>query len=117
MVEDDKLIIEDFDCINELSTFIVKGQSFEADEGCTDDLVACLFMFAWTCDQQYFKELTDMDVRQTMMREQQDALEQDMAPFGFISDGISEETSFVDDDGTRWNVDEYGDRSYMWDYL
>ena len=46
-----------------------------------------------------------------------DRIEADMAPFGFISDGISEETSFVDDDGTRWNVDEYGDRSYMWDYL
>ena len=32
MVEDDKLIVEDFDCINELSTFIVKGSSFEADD-------------------------------------------------------------------------------------
>ena len=84
MIEDDKLIIEDLDIISELSTFIVKGQSFEADDGCTDDLVACLFIFAWTSDQTYFKELTDMDIRQTMMREQQDALEQDMAPFGFI---------------------------------
>ena len=104
LVEDNKLVIEDLDIISELSTFIVKGQSFEADEGCTDDLVACLFMFAWTCDQQYFKELTDMDVRQTMMREQQDALEQDMAPFGFVVNGLEEENigEVVDEYGTRW---------------
>ena len=49
--------------------------------------------------------------------DQRDQIEQDMAPFGFVDDGISEEASFVDNDGTRWNVDEYGDRSYMWDYL
>ena len=105
LVEDNKLVIEDLDIISELSTFIVKGQSFEADEGCTDDLVACLFLFAWTCDQQYFKELTDMDVRQTMMREQQDALEQDMAPFGFVVNGLEEENigEVVDEYGTRWN--------------
>ena len=105
LVEDNKLVIEDLDTISELSTFIVKGQSFEADEGCTDDLVACLFMFAWTCDQQYFKELTDMDVRQTMMREQQDALEQDMAPFGFVVNGLEDENvgQMVDEYGTKWN--------------
>ena len=105
LIEDDKLIIEDLDIISELSTFIVKGQSFEADEGCTDDLVACLFLFAWTSDQTYFKELTDMDVRQTMMREQQDALEQDMAPFGFVVNGLEEENvgQMVDEYGTKWN--------------
>ena len=105
LIEDDKLIIEDLDVISELSTYIVKGQSFEADEGCTDDLVACLFLFAWTCDQTYFKELTDMDVRQTMMREQQDALEQDMAPFGFVVNGLEEENTgqMVDEYGTKWN--------------
>ena len=105
LIEDNKLIIEDLDIISELSTYIVKGQSFEADDGCTDDLVACLFIFAWTSDQTYFKELTDMDIRQTMMREQQDALEQDMAPFGFIVTGLEDENigEMVDEYGTRWN--------------
>tara|TARA_B100000424_G_scaffold131871_1_gene100052 strand:- start:5426 stop:7069 length:1644 start_codon:yes stop_codon:yes gene_type:complete len=105
IVEDSKIIIEDYDIINELSTFIVKGQSFEADEGCTDDLVACLFIFAWASDQQYFKELTDSDIRKTMMREQQDALEQDMAPFGFIVDGLEDENvgEMVDEYGTRFS--------------
>jgi hypothetical protein len=103
LVEDNKLIIEDYECINELSTFIVKGSSFEADDGCNDDLVACLFIFAWVTDQQYFKELTDSDIRKTMMSEQQDALEQDMAPFGFIVNGLEDENIGV-------VVDEYGTR-------
>ena len=104
LVEDNKLIIEDYECINELSTFIVKGSSFEADDGCNDDLVACLFIFAWVTDQQYFKELTDSDIRRTMMSEQQDALEQDMAPFGFIVNGLEDENigEMVDEYGTRW---------------
>ena len=112
IIEDDKLIIEDLDMISELSTFIIKGSSFQADEGCTDDLVACLFMFAWTTDQTYFKELTDMDIRSTMMKEQQDALEQDMAPFGFIVTGLEDENigEVIDEYGTRWNpvVRDYG---------
>jgi len=105
MVEDNKLIVEDLEIITELSTFIVKGQSFEADEGCNDDLVACLFMFSWATDQQYFKELSDQDIRATMMKEQQDMLDQDMAPFGFILDGLEEENigNMVDDYGTKWN--------------
>ena len=112
LIEDDKLLIEDLEIIKELSTFIVKGSSHEADDGCNDDLVACLFIFAWSVDQQYFKELTDMDVRQTMLREQQDALEQDMAPFGFIVDGLEDENigQMVDEYGTKWSpvVRDYG---------
>ena len=104
LIEDDKLIVEDLEIISELSTFIVKGSSFEADDGCTDDLVACMFIFAWATDQTYFKELTDMDIRSTMMREQQDALEQDMAPFGFVVNGLEDENigEMVDEYGTKW---------------
>ena len=69
-------------------------------------------MFAWATAQQYFKELSDQDIRATMMKEQQDALEQDMAPFGFIVDGLEEENvgEMVDEYGTRWSpvVRNYG---------
>ena len=112
MVEDNKLIVEDIDVISELSTFIVKGASFEADEGCNDDLVACLFTFAWATDQTYFKELTNVDMRKTMMAEQADALEQDMAPFGFVVNGLEDENigEMIDEYGTKWNpvVRDYG---------
>ena len=115
LIEADKLIVKDYNIIAELTTFIEKSNSFEAEEGCNDDLAMCLVIFAWLVMQDYFKEMTDDDIRKRVYDDQRDQIEQDMAPFGFINDG-TEETSFVDDEGTRWNLDEYGDRSYMWDY-
>jgi hypothetical protein len=117
IIEDDKLIIKDYDVISELTTFIQKSQSFEAEDGCNDDLAMCLVILSWLIVQPYFKEMTDNDIRKRIYDEQKNQIEQDMSPFGFISDGLSEmETTFVDKDGDRWYTDEYGDRSYMWDY-
>jgi hypothetical protein len=116
MIEENKLYLNDYEIISELTTFIQKHNSFEAEEGCNDDLAMCLVIYAWLVAQDYFKELTDQDVRKRLYEEQKNQIEQDMAPFGFISDGL-DESSFVDGDGDRWYVDEYGDRSYMWDYL
>ena len=104
LIESDKLLIPDYDIMSELSTFIVKGSSHQADDGCTDDLVACLFIFAWAVDQTYFKELTDNDIRERMYAEQKEQLEQDMAPFGFVDNGIDEPEVEVDEYGTRWTT-------------
>ena len=117
LLEDDKLLTVDYDIISELTTFAQKHNSFEAEEGCNDDLAMCLVIFSWLVAQPYFKEMTDNDVRKRIYEEQKNQIDQDMAPFGFILDGINDMTSFVDNDGDRWHLDEYGDRSYMWDYL
>jgi len=116
MIEEDKLIFKDYNIISELTTFISKSNSFEAEEGCNDDLAMCLVIYAWLVAQDYFKELTDQDVRKRLYEEQKNQIEQDMAPFGFVADGL-DEGSFVDKDGDLWHTDEYGDRSYMWDYM
>jgi len=115
LLEDDKILIQDYDIISELTTFIQKGQSWQAEEGCHDDLAMCLVLFSWLCVQEYFKECHDNDIRLKMYEEQREAIEADMAPFGFIQDGM-DDNSFVDDDGERWFTDEYGDRAYMWEY-
>ena len=117
LLEDDKLLTCDYDIISELTTFAQKANSFEAEEGCNDDLAMCLVIFAWLVCQDYFKEMSDRDVRKRIYDEQKNQIEQDMAPFGFISDGFEDMDSFVDKDGDRWHTDEYGDRSYMWDYM
>ena len=118
IIESDKLIFNDYEILSELTTFIQKSNSFEAEEGCNDDLAMCLVIYAWLVAQDYFKELTDQDVRKRLYEEQKNQIEQDMAPFGFMMDGLNdEENSFVDDEGDRWNTDEYGDRSYMWEYM
>ena len=116
MVEENKLVFSDYEIMSELTTFIQKNNSFEAEEGCNDDLAMCLVIYAWLVAQDYFKELTDQDVRKRLYEEQKNQIEQDMAPFGFIVDG-TDETSFVDEDGDRWFTDEYGDRAYMWEYM
>ena len=116
MIESDKLLFNDYEIISELTTFISKSNSFEAEEGCNDDLAMCLVIYAWLVQMDYFKELTDQDVRKRLYEEQKNQIEQDMAPFGFMNNGFDDDT-FVDKDGDRWFTDEYGDRSFMWDYL
>jgi hypothetical protein len=129
LIEDDKLIINDYDIISELTTFTQRHNTFMAEEGCNDDLAMCLVIFSWLVAQQYFKEMTDNDVRKRIYEEQKNQIEQDMAPFGFIVDGLDDEVFVEKTTGDRWmragkndnqlevwNVDEYGDRSYMWDY-
>lgn len=133
LMEDDKLLTNDYDIISELTTFAQKHNSFEAEEGCNDDLAMCLVIFSWLVAQDYFKEMTDNDVRKRIYEEQKNQIEQDMSPFGFISDGLEDMNVTIDvETGDRWivasknsnennpletwNLDEYGDRSYMWDY-
>ncbi len=117
MIEEDKLLFNDYDIISELTTFIQKSNSFEAEDGCNDDLAMCLVIYAWLVVQDYFKELTDQDVRKKLYEEKENEILQDMAPFGFIVDGINDQASFVDNSGDRWYTDEYGDMSYMWQYM
>ena len=118
LIEDDKLLINDYEIIAELTTFIQKNQSFEADEGHHDDLVMCLVLFAWLAVQPYFREMTDNDVRKRIYEEQANQIEQDMSPFGFILNGVDdEESTFVDKDGEVWHLDEYGDKAVDVSYM
>jgi hypothetical protein len=115
LIEDDKLMFRDYEIISELTTFIQKKQSFEADDGFHDDLVMCLVIFAWLAVQDYFKEMTDNDVRKRIYEEQKNQIEQDMAPFGFITTGLEGDEGFVDD-GSVWYGETQESVSYMWNY-
>jgi len=87
LIEQDKLIIEDIDIIDELTTFIAKRTSFEADDGHNDDLVMCLVFFAWATRQDFFKNLTDLDIRLDMYKHEIEKIESEIMPFGFFDDG------------------------------
>jgi len=101
LIEGDKLLINSFKIIEEISTFAKRGQSYQAEDGANDDLMMCCVIFGWVSNQPYFKELTNTNARQQMYVEQQNLIEQDMAPFGFLDDGINEHE--------QTTVDEYGD--------
>ena len=105
IIESDKLIVNDFNIIEEMSTFARRHNSWMAEEGCNDDLMTCLIIFGWLSNQTYFKELSNSDVRSKLYEEQSNIIEQDMAPFGFIDDGLSTEDTqpFKDEYGETWH--------------
>ena len=102
MVESNKIILEDYDIVAEMSSFVLHGQSYQAEEGHHDDLMMCCVLFAWLSGQTYFKELTDSDVRAKLFAESQNQLEQDLAPFGFLDNGIDDPIPQIDEYGERW---------------
>ena len=89
IVENDRMIINDFDILSELTTFVAnkRGTNFEAEQGQNDDLAMCLVFFAWLTNQSYFKELTDIDIRKNLYELNQQAIEDQLVPFGIIDDG------------------------------
>ena len=112
IIEEDKLLFNDFQIFQELTTFVQKKQAWEADEGYHDDLVMCMVLFAWLVMQDYFKEMTDQDIRRRIYDEQRNQIEQDMAPFGFVDDGLGDDT-FVDAEGSFWYGDKQTEVGYM----
>lgn len=87
LVEQYQIIINDHDTIYELSRFSRKGNSYEAESGCNDDLAMGLVLFAWLSDQQYFKELTNINTLMKLRDKTDEDIENDLVPFGFIETG------------------------------
>lgn len=113
MIEKDKIILNDYHLVNELSTFIQKGTSYEADMGSHDDLIMCVVLFAWATNQTFFKDLTDTDFRKKLLEDREKLISDDVLPFGFIDDGSdfqneniinnSNELSFLNNDtNNKW---------------
>ena len=90
LVENNKLIINDYDLIYEMARFIEVKASYEAEEGFHDDLVMCCVLFGWLTAQPYFKELTETDIRAKLVEETDNLLEDDFTPFGFQDDGTED---------------------------
>jgi len=91
LIESDKLIINDFDTIAELNTFIRVRDSYSAEEGNNDDLVMGLVLFAWLSAQSYFRDSTNIDIRRVLIEENGLDAEENLVPVGIIDDGRKEE--------------------------
>ena len=88
IIEEGKLLITDADVIQEISTFIESKGSYSADEGYHDDLIMTLVIFAWLTTMPYFKEMTDVNLRQQIYEMKQREIEDQMIPVGFVEDGM-----------------------------
>ena len=87
LLEERKLDVVDEDTIMEISTFVAKGQSYEASDGNHDDVMMNLVMFGYFVTSNKFMELTDINMKEMMFNQQLQEIERDMVPFGFIDDG------------------------------
>tara|TARA_B100002003_G_scaffold234938_1_gene249384 strand:- start:1056 stop:2672 length:1617 start_codon:yes stop_codon:yes gene_type:complete len=102
LIEDDKLLIPDYDIISELTTFVSSADSFSAEEGANDDLVMTMVLFAWLVDQQYFKELSNQNIRDNLYKNQLNELDDLTTPFGIIDNGLNQQEYEIDSEGTIW---------------
>lgn len=102
LIENDKILIQDFDVISELTSFVATNSTFAAEPGCHDDLAMTLVLFSWLSSQSLFKEITDTDARKRLYEEKVKNIEEQILPFGVIDDGINNNPTFVDDEGTLW---------------
>ncbi len=105
LIESDKLLIQDFDTIAELNTFVRVRDSYAAEEGNNDDIVMGLVLFAWLTAQTYFKDSTNIDIRKVLLEENDMLGDEDMAPVGFIDDGLKPEVTV--DSGDVWSEKGY----------
>ncbi len=120
LIEQQQLIINDFNTIQELSTFSRKGKSFEAESGCHDDMVMCLVLFAWLSDQRYFREVTNISTLAKLRNKSEDQMLQELTPFGIIDDGTDVEmpadhriyTGAIKFDNQSLNIFDFNDNDH-----
>lgn len=109
LIEQNQLLVNDFNTIAELSTFSKKGASYEAEPGNHDDLVMGLVLFAWLTDQMYFREYTNIHTLAKLREKTDDEIANDLLPFGFVSDGIDDIDEVQDIQIRHWMHDQEND--------
>ena len=109
LIEQNQLIVNDFNTINELSTFSRKGISYEAESGKHDDMVMGLVLFAWLSDQMYFKEYTNINTLASLREKSEDDILDDLTPFGFVDNGMTAEEMIESPKYRGWMSDESED--------
>jgi hypothetical protein len=84
IMEQKKLVINDEDTIREMSTFISKGSSYEADHNNYDDLMMNLVLFGWFTSTMFFREATDVKLKHMLYKEKVKQLQDEVIPVGNI---------------------------------
>jgi hypothetical protein len=90
LIEENKLLFNDYHLIYELFRFVENNTSYQAEEGEHDDMVMCCVLFAWLAHQRYFRNKTDTDVRADLWEENREIIEDSITPFGIFNDNAPE---------------------------
>ena len=100
LVEGNKLVINDFDTISELTTFVASKTSFAAESDANDDMVMGLVTFAWATTQVLFREIVAHDVRKQLQLENMNQYDEETLPAPVIENGLEHE--FMLEGGDVW---------------
>ena len=103
LLEEQKMLVFDEHIIHEISTFTEKGNTYQADEGYHDDLVMCLVLFGWLSSQQFFKDMTDINTREGLYKQQMGDIDTNLTQFIRL-DRQEEEAEVID--GDLWLTDD-----------
>ena len=87
LLENNKIQIVDENTIFETSTFISRGQSYEASDGNHDDLIMNFVLFGYFVTSKYFGDMTDINLKEMIFKQKMKEIEDDIVPFGHIDDG------------------------------
>jgi hypothetical protein len=119
LIETNKLLVQDYNIITELTSFVSNYTTYSAEPGCHDDLVMTLVMFSWLTTQAPFKEITNINVRAKIAEEKIENMQEEVLPFGYINDSYEPERT-VDSEGNVWEevsdetTDYYNLDKYFW---
>ena len=102
ILENNKLNIHDQETIIEMSTFVAKGQSYEASDGNHDDLMMNLVMFGYFTLGDFFMEMTDINMKEMMFKQRMSEIESDILDWGYHDDGLDPLLHETEQDD--WNV-------------
>tara|TARA_Y100000592_G_C5373918_1_gene269959 strand:- start:510 stop:893 length:384 start_codon:yes stop_codon:yes gene_type:complete len=108
LIEQKKLIIYDSETIIEMSTFVSKGNSYQASAPNHDDLMMNLVLFGWFTSTDVFENLTNINMKNMLYKERLAEIQDDMLPFGFIDDGKTNiNKGEKGEDGNIWFEQEW----------
>lgn len=113
LIESHKINVIDIDIIGELSTFVLTKDTYAAEEGCNDDLAMSMVLFSWLINQDYFKQITNVTLRTSLYQTQMDSVEQDLTPFGIISNGQEQVEIRVGSGENTWLITEEDDSMWL----
>ena len=91
----------DADTILELSTFVPRGSSYEADKGFHDDMVMNLVMFGWFVSTEAFGDVDEMSLKDMLYKDRK-AMEDDLLDFGFHNTGQTNEYQDIMERQRAW---------------
>lgn len=70
LVENDKYVVNDYQTLRELTTYVVHNNSYAAEVGSNDDIVSTLVLLGWLTLQSGFENYVGLSMRRLLMDHQ-----------------------------------------------